>query len=56
MDSYTRAAINAPRGPHRPAPLAIRALGTAAIFAATGAHLVFDIGGGIAFVARALGL
>ncbi len=55
MDSYTRTAINAPRGPHRPTPVAIRVLGTIAIFAATAAHLVFNIGGGIAFVARALG-
>lgn len=56
MDSYTRAAINAPRGPQLPAPVAIRVLGTIAIFAATAAHLVFNIGGGIALVARAFGL
>lgn len=55
MDSYTRAAINAPRGPHKPAPAILRGLGLALILAATAYHWIFEVGGMIATVARAFG-
>lgn len=54
MDSYTRAAINAPRDV-QPAPAVIRIAGTAALFAATAAHLYFDVFRTIAFLARSVG-
>ena len=55
MDSYTRAAINAPRGPHKPAPAILRALGTAAIIAGTAWHIWHDVIGSILHIARAFG-
>lgn len=55
MDSYTRAAIDAPRGPHKPAPLALRIAGLAALFAACAYHYLVEIPGMIAAIARAFG-
>lgn len=55
MDSYTRAAINAPRGPHKPAPLILRAAGMTALIAATVYHYIFEVGGMIAHIVKAFG-
>jgi len=55
MDSYTRAAIRAPRGPHKPAPLALRIIGMTALFAACAFHYLVELPAMVAVILRAVG-